>query len=333
MNVHAQRPPNVGSSPRRWIAAIAWLAVLVLGLIQWRTISHLRQQKEILSSHPALATAPGPTANPNTAAVEAPKPKESALADSLELRQLRDEVQRLREQSAKPASAPSNNERLAQTASTASTTNSPLLEESRRLIQALAENEPGAIDSLAALVAQSAKQDPALHDQVIDEVRSRFEALGRLAGQGDTVGLQSLWKASRNPQLEGFAVMALGEAAGMGNEEALKPLLDPENYLVLRSTATAALKPAAAAGNERAIQALAATASDPGQRALWFLAAHGLEAAAAAGHTLAIDQLAALAGMPDQDFNVRKTAVLALEAASRKNQPRAEEALRRLGWR
>ncbi|MCC7377320.1 MAG: hypothetical protein IT581_21840 [Verrucomicrobiales bacterium] len=333
MNVHAQRPPNAGSSPRRWIAAIAWLAVLALGLIQWRTISHLRQQKELLRSHPAPATAPGPTENPNTAAVDARQPKELALADSLELRRLRDEVQQLREQAAKLASAPSNNERLAQTASKASITNSPLLEESRRLTQALAKNETGAVDALAELLAQSSKQDSVLHGQVIDEVRAGFESLGRLAGQGDTVGLQSLWKASRNPQLEGLAVMALGEAAGMGNQEALKPLLDPESYLILRSTATAALKPAADAGNERAIQALAATASDPGQRALWFLAAQGLEAAAAAGHTLAIDQLAALAGMPDQDFNVRKTAVLALEAASRKHQPRAEEALRRLGWR
>ena len=131
--------------------------------------------------------------------------------------------------------------------------------------------------------------------------------------------------------LQGFAVVALGQAASLGNEEALKPLLDPESYMILRSSAVGALKPAADAGNARAIQALAATAADQNQQALWFLAAQGLETAAGAGNAIAIDSLAALAAAENQ--NARKEAVLALEAAARNNQPRAEEALRKLGWR
>ena len=75
----------------------------------------------------------------------------------------------------------------------------------------------------------------------------------------------------------------------------------------------------------------AATAADPKQQALWFLAAQGLKTAAASGNATAIDGLATLAGVQDQ--NVSKAAVLALEAAARQNQARAEEALRKLGWR
>jgi hypothetical protein len=155
--------------------------------------------------------------------------------------------------------------------------------------------------------------------------------LGKEAGGGNTAGLQALWQASRIRNLQGFAVQALGQAAGLGNEEALSPLLDPESYFLLRSSATAALKPAADAGNERAIQALAATAADPKHQAMGLLVVQGLETAAAAGNVTAIDGLAALAAVQNQ--NVKKEAVLALEAAARKNQPRAEEALRKLGWR
>ena len=128
-----------------------------------------------------------------------------------------------------------------------------------------------------------------------------------------------------------FAVKALGQAAGMGNEEALEPLLDPESHFVLRSSATAALKPAADAGNERAIQALADTTANPKHRALWYMAAQGLETAAVAGNATAIDGLATLAAT--QNKVISKPAVVALEAAARKKHPRAEEALRKLGWR
>ena len=117
----------------------------------------------------------------------------------------------------------------------------------------------------------------------------------------------------------------------MGNEEALRPLLDPERYFLVRSSATAALKPAADAGNERAIQALVATAADPKNQPIWYMAAQGLKTAAAAGNATAIDGLAMLAVV--QNEHVRKEAVLALEAAARNNQPRAEAALRKLGWR
>ncbi len=64
---------------------------------------------------------------------------------------------------------------------------------------------------------------------------------------------------------------------------------------------------------------------------LGLLVVQGLETAAAAGNATAVDGLATLAAGTNQF--VRKEAVLALEAAARKNQPQAEEALRRLGWR
>ena len=123
----------------------------------------------------------------------------------------------------------------------------------------------------------------------------------------------------------------LGQAAGQGNEQALNTLIDPESHLLLRSSAVPALKAAADAGNERAIQALVATAADPKQQALWSLAAQGLETAAAAGNATAIDSLAQIAGATNQ--NSSKQSVLALEAAARNQQPRAEDALRKLGWR
>ena len=165
----------------------------------------------------------------------------------------------------------------------------------------------------------------------LSDIRRAFEALGTEAGKGNAAALQAVWKASRMQDLQGFAVTALGQAASQGSEEALKPLLDPESYLILRSSAIAALKPAADAGNARAIQALAAAAGDRNQPALWLLAAQGLETAARAGNAIAIDSLAVLAATEDQ--NVRKQAVLALEAAARQSQPRAQEALRKLGWR
>jgi hypothetical protein len=163
------------------------------------------------------------------------------------------------------------------------------------------------------------------------DIQSAFELLGTEAGKGNTAGLQVLLQASRIRCLQSYAVKGLGQAAGMGNEEALKPLLDPESHLLLRSSTTSALKPAADGGNESAIQALAATAADPKQRALWLLAAQGLETAAATGNAAAIDGLAMLGA--DTNQVISKQAVLALEAAARKNQPRAEEALRKLGWR
>ena len=51
----------------------------------------------------------------------------------------------------------------------------------------------------------------------------------------------------------------------------------------------------------------------------------------ARGNDAAIHGLAALAGAPNEI--IRKRAVFALEAAARENQPRAEEALKKLGWR
>jgi hypothetical protein len=191
--------------------------------------------------------------------------------------------------------------------------------------------DSGALDKLAKLAAAARTMNTNEQDAARSDIRQAFETLATEAGKGNATALQLVWQASRMRELQGYAVDALGQAAGLGNEEALKPLLDPESYHLLRSSTTAALKPAADAGNVRAIQALAATAADQNQPGLWFLAAQGLERAAVAGNTTAIDSLAALAAAQDQ--NVRKEATLALEAAARANQPRAQEALRKLGWR
>jgi hypothetical protein len=193
------------------------------------------------------------------------------------------------------------------------------------------QGNPGALNQLVALVTSARSLSPEEQARIVASIQSAFEMLGRQAGTGNAGGLQALWQASRIPELKGFAVKGLGQAAGLGNEEALEPLLDPERYLLLRSSATAALRPAADAGNDRAIQALAATASDPKQQGLWLLAAQGLEKSAAAGNDTAIDGLAALAAV--QNEVIRKQAIFALEAAARENQPRAEEALKKLGWR
>ena len=75
--------------------------------------------------------------------------------------------------------------------------------------------------------------------------------------------------------------------------------------------------------------ALAATAADQKQHALWLLAADGLANAASAGNTTAIDSLTALAA--DKELNVQRTAILALEVAAAKGQQGAEQALHKLG--
>jgi hypothetical protein len=188
-----------------------------------------------------------------------------------------------------------------------------------------------ALDKLADLAA-TARTMP-LDEQAAARaaIESALSWLGTEAGNGNTAALQAVWQATRVRELQGFAVKALGQAAALGNEEALKPLLDPEKYLILSTSATIALKPAADAGNERAIQALAATATDPKNQTFGLLVVNGLEKAAAAGNAIAIDGLATLAAADNP--NVRRQAVLALEAAARKNQPRAEAALRILGWR
>ena len=246
--------------------------------------------------------------------------------DRLELLRLSNEVQQLRQHASPAASS-------AQPASSQpGLTLAPVPgDDARQLTTAAMGGDTTALDKLATLAAGIRTMKPDEQAAALSGVRSAFEFLGAEAGKGNTAAVQALWQASRIKALQGFATQGLGQAAGLGNEEALKPLLDPDAYLLLRSSAVAALKPAADAGNARAIQALAATAADPKQQALWLLAAQGLETAAAAGDATAIDGLATIAAGTNQVIN--RQAVLALEAAARNRQPRAEEALRKLGWR
>jgi hypothetical protein len=316
------------SSTRRWIGIAGCCALLVVAILQWRSISLLRQENELLRAQSQAAPPQASSQSAASAAVEAID-SEQWQQERLELLRLRNEVRQLREQAA-PLTPDTQPVASPPPPSTAPAVQSPG-EEIRRLGGAALQGDSSALDKLAHLAIAVRTMKPEEAAAAFAGIQSAFELLGTEAGRGNTAGLQALWQASRIRDLQGFAVKALGQAAGLGNEEALKPLLDPESYLLLRSSTTAALKPAADAGNERAIQALAATAADPKQQALWLLAAQGLETAAAAGNPTAIDGLAALAAAQNQI--IRRQAVLALEAAARKNQPRAEEALRKLGWR
>jgi hypothetical protein len=315
------------SPARRWVLLAGWLALLVAIVFQWRSVSELRQENNLLR---AKAPPAPPDASPQPAAATAEViDTEQLQKDRLELLRLRNEVRQIRQQTS------------ALTAGAAPVTSLPAppnasavqsaADEAQQLVIAAARGDSIALDKLAELAAALRTMKPEEQAATLSGIQSGFELLGTEAGRGDTASLQALWQASRIRNLQAFAVKGLGQAAGLGNEEALKPLLDPESYLLLRSSTTAALKPAAAAGNERAIQALAATAADPKQQALWLLAAQGLEAPAVAGNATAIAGLVALAAAPNQ--TISKQAVLALEAAARKNQPQAEEALQKLGWR
>jgi hypothetical protein len=316
------------SSTRRWIAIAGWFALLVAVVLQWRSISRLRHENELLRAGPQAAP-PEVSSPPAASAAAEAIDLEQLQKDRLEVLRLRNEVQQLRAQASPPA---------ADSQPVASPPGAPIApvaqsrdDEVRQLGAAAMQGDSSALDQLAKLVVAARTMNTNEQTALLSAIRLTFEVLGAEAGKGSPAGLQALWQASRIRELQGYAVKALGQAAGLGSEEALKPLLEPESYLILRSSATAALKPAADSGNERAIQALAATAADPKHQALWFMAAKGLEAAAAAGNATAIDSLATLAAARNQ--SISNAAVLALEAAARKNQPRADEALRKLGWR
>jgi hypothetical protein len=316
------------SSTGRWLAIGGWLALVVAIIFQWHSSSRLRHEVELLRAQPQAA-APDAAGQPAVPAAGETAAMEQLQKERLEVLELVKELRRVREHASSPAADPGA------VASQAAPSSAPVVQgagdEARQLVVAALGGDSSALDKLANLAAAVPTMKPEEQVATASGIQSAFELLGTQAGKGNAAGLQALWQATRIRELQGFAVRAVGQAAGLGNEEALKPLLDPETYHLPRSLASAALKPAADAGNERAIQALAATAADPKQRGLWLQASRGLAAAAAAGNATAIDGLTMLAAVTNED--VRKEAVLALEAAARKNQPRAEEALRRLGWR
>jgi hypothetical protein len=306
------------------------LGLLVAIIIQSRSISQLRQENELL--HAQQQSVPADvTSQPVASTANEANDVEQIQKDRIELIRLRNEVRQLREQ----ASSTATNARPI--ASQSASTNAPVVQASGEAAKQLAEAAMGgdysALDKLADLAATARTMPVDEQAAARAAIESALNWLGTEAGKGNTAALQAVWQATRVREIQGFAVKALGQAAALGNEEALKPLLDPEKYLIFPTSAAAALKPAADAGNESAIQALAATAADPKNQSLGLglCAAFGLEKAAAAGNSTAIDGLATLAATDNPI--VRRQAVAALEAAARKNQPRAEAALRTLGWR
>ncbi len=317
------RPGGAG----RWVPAAAGLVVLVAAGLLWSTNIRLRGEIESLRSR-TEPVVPADPPTPKTAGTGMAT-EEQSKKDQLELLRLRNEVRQLREQVARlPISTPATP--TGANAATATPADPPV-EDPRSLILVAMGGDLSALDTLARLVTSSRGLNPAERTALLANVRVAFDLLGTEAGRGNAGGLKALWQASRIGELEGFAVKALGQAAGLGNEEALRPLLDPEAYHLLRSTATSALQPAADAGSEPAIQALAVTAADPKHAPLWMMAVQGLTGAAASGNPTAIDSLAAVAA--SQNPAASKAAVLALEAAARNHQRRAEEALQKLGWR
>ena len=312
-----------------WIGATGCIALLAVVVFQWVSLSRLREENASLRRQ-RLAEAPKP-ATASGSAGEASGDSEQWQRDRLELLRLRAEMQQLRESGSASSAAAQAGVSPPAAPPGGPPTGQPASDEAQQFALAAMHGNPSALKKLTSLAVALRTMNPDEQAAMRSSIQSAFQMLGTEAATGNTGSLQALWQATRIAELKGFAVKGLGQAAGLGNEEALEPLLDPEKYLLLRSSTTSALKPAADAGNERAIQALAATAADPKQQGLWLLAAQGLEKAAAAGNATAIDGLATLAAV--QNEMIRKQAVFALEAAARENQPRAEEALRKLGWR
>jgi hypothetical protein len=322
--------PNI---PRKnpnlpWISIIAVAALFAVVIFQWVSNSGLKAEIESLRSQ-QFARTPKVAAEPTPDGAAEAIDKDQMQRDRMELAQLREELRRFRGQPSPPSGTAQRDNSPPEPPLAPAAPPPP--DEARQLALAAMHGNPGALSRLATLVAAVRTMNAEEQAAMRSSIQSAFEMLGTEAGTGNTGSLQALWQASRIAELKGYAIKGLGRAAGLGNEEALEPLLDPEKYLLLRSSATSALKPAADAGNDRAIQALAATAADPKQQGLWLMAAQGLEKAAAAGNAIAIDSLATLAAVPNEI--IRTQAVLALEAAARENQTRAEEALRKLGWR
>ena len=312
----------------RWIVFSGQAALFLVVIFQWRSISQLREELLAIRTQPKAESsnpAGPPATTPSTANVDL----ESWKQVRQEVQQLREEVRKFTER-ASPAAAfvqPISGEPATPGAAALPSEG----DDAQSLVAAVMRGDSRALEELATRVAGSMRMGPEAREAALSGIRSVFGFLGTEAGNGDAAALHAIWRASRIQELEGFATIALGEAAALGNKEALRPLLDPEAYFLLRSSATSALKPAADAGNEQAIQALAATAADPAHQPLWLLVTQGLEGAAAAGNVTAIDSLVRMAA--NANATIQREAVLALEAAARKNQPRAEEALRRLGWR
>jgi hypothetical protein len=291
--------------------------------VQWRVISQLQHENKSLRTEPQENVAPKVSGSP-TISPAAPK---QAVEDQIELLRLRNEVRQLREQVALLRAQPSNAPMTHAAASGVAHTRGEAM---RQLGLAASRGEQGALERLAELAEASIKSRTNDQQWVLGEVKVAFDTIGSEAGKRDQTAMQTLWRATRMPHLQGLAIRALGQAAAMGNESALEPLLEPERYLLTTASTVSALKPAAENGNVRAIEALAAVAKDPTKRALGYMVADGLEKAAIAGNATAIDALAVLGQSENQ--SVRRTALRALENSAFNQHPRAAEALRSLGY-
>jgi len=121
----------------------------------------------------------------------------------------------------------------------------------------------------------------------------------------------------------------LGKLAGEGSDVAVDTLVNPQKYGLLLSSTVSALRPAAANGNQKAVDALVAVTSDTSHQALWYMAADGLAKAAEAGNAVAIDALIGLSTSTNR--SVHDVVVRGLKQAAANQNAKATDALRAMG--
>src|SRR5882724_33251 len=189
----------------RWITVLGFLGVLVAVFAQWRTISNLRHENDLLRAQPKAAATEAPTQPAVSGAGEAVD-MEQSQKDRLELLRLRNEVRQLRERiaSAAPDSPPITSQ---------SVTPGTLLGESRddavrQLGAAAMRGDTAALEKMAKLAAAARTMSSNEQATALSDIRRAFEALGTEAGKGNAGALQAVWQASRMQDLQGFAVTA-----------------------------------------------------------------------------------------------------------------------------
>ena len=137
-----------GSSTWRWIAIAGWLALLVVLVLQWRSISQVRQENDALRAQIQAALPEAASPSVTSAAAEA-MDMEQVQKDRRELLRLRNEVRQLREQASSPSAAA---QPIASQPVTPSATAVPsAADEARQWAVAALGGDTGALDKLANL--------------------------------------------------------------------------------------------------------------------------------------------------------------------------------------
>jgi RNA polymerase sigma factor (sigma-70 family) len=302
---------------------------------QHQTVKRLRQENVALRQQAAAAMQSEGAAE--VVPIFADQTPEQYQEEHRELLALRNEVRQLREQvvslqSGRPRTvaqtqAGATQQQTQQLAAAVEPTN----EAARQLGLAASRGDISAFDQLIVWFNATKTMDKTNKDLVYKDIRTAFDVMVDEAASGNEQALQALWRGTHINELSGFGTLALGKAAGRGVEGALEPLLTPEKFGIHEHTALFALRPAADNGNDRAIDKLVDAIKNPQNRAIMQDLGHGLQKAALAGNPNAIDGLAVVAASTNKW--VRDSALRTLkEAALKQHNPRAMEALGKLGF-